>query len=118
MEQLFGEKYEYPVDNSASEVPQTGKIPDSEASQPEASEHIVDTQATEAAVNQSSEQVAKEQFIDVSSSEEKLVNEAAVSQDKPIVGGNETLASNVSTDSTVPVGGVLLRLYLILMEKI
>ena len=105
MELLFGEKYEYPVDNSASEVPQTGKIPDSEASQPEASEHIVDTQATEAAVNQSSEQVAKEQFIDVSSSEEKLVNEVAVSQDKPIVGGNETLASNVSTDSTVPVGG-------------
>ena len=113
----------------ASDLPQNAKTNATvgQPSQPEASEHIVDTQATEAGVSQSSEpdlfidmspseeelvneaavsqSSEQEQFIDMSSSEEKLVNEAAVSQDKPIVGGNETLASNVSTDSTVPVGG-------------
>ncbi|MDU5625302.1 hypothetical protein N0P75_07220 [Citrobacter youngae] len=64
----------------ASDLPQNAKTNATvgQLSQPEVSEHVVDTQATEAAVSQSSESV----------------------EDKPIVGlhsGNETLASNVST---------------------
>ncbi|WP_417027995.1 hypothetical protein [Citrobacter sp.] len=95
----------------ASDLPQNAKTNATvgQLSQPEASEHIVDTQATEAAVSQSSEQVAKEQFIDMSSSEE--LGQATESvEDKLIVGlnsGKETIVSNtstVSTGSTVPKG--------------
>ena len=64
----------------ASDLPQNAKTNATvgQLSQPEVSEHVVDTQATEAAVSQSSESI----------------------EDKPIVGlhsGNKTLASNVST---------------------
>ncbi|WP_249357405.1 hypothetical protein [Citrobacter sp. wls715] len=63
----------------ASDLPQNAKTNATvgQPSQPEASEHIVDTQATEAAVSQSSE---PDPFIDMLSSEEELVNEAAVNQ--------------------------------------